>query len=236
MSSKIDAPVISCPSEKFYIYLEALSSIIKPRWTRLLSVNGGGKIWVSNNHGILARLGESEIWVMNQFLSLPTHDITSLGLSFPTCKMKDSIRMISNFFSRSNFHNNHPTMSWSKQGSKNLNCNSRRWPSFEEGASSVNHPFLYLLVIPLRAAAAGRVPWCKVNSCLCVYISWNVCASGGKTGSHSHLCRSPVPSNMPGKDRHSIHVGRKAFNWERASLGRDVNKSCWGEALQRLLS
>lgn len=45
-----------------------------------------------------------------------------------------------------------------------------------------------------------------------------------RTGSHSPLCHSPVPSNMPGKGRHSIHVCRRAFNWGRTSLGRDVNK------------
>lgn len=79
-----------CPAEKLYIYSEALSCILTPSWTRLLSMNRGGKIWVSHNCWILlARPGNPKIWIQTSFCRFLPVTFASLGLGFPTCKRKD---------------------------------------------------------------------------------------------------------------------------------------------------
>lgn len=154
MSPKIDVPVISSvPLKSLTFIRRPYPALLNPGeqdcWVWMGVVRFGYLITTEYYQDLESQRSGS--WI--SFCPFLPMTFTSLGLSFPTCKMEDSIRMISNFFSRSNSPNNHPTMSCSKQGPKDLNCNSRRWPSFEEGVLSVNHP-----LILLWAAAAGRVP------------------------------------------------------------------------------
>lgn len=81
------------------------------------------------NRGKFARHGSPEVWVQSHFPSLPTVTFTSLSLSFPSCKMKDWVRMASKFFSSSKFFNKSPDYAMQAHGIQEVIRESDRGPS-----------------------------------------------------------------------------------------------------------